>query len=549
VSRRRCALASVCAAALALVALAAPASAAPSQPYEHVWQAEGMVGGDLGGKSGKDVSRDAMDLALRDGRFDGHLQYADTLTIDDGRGEAKTQSASIEVTLTGLPAEGGLAAAGAFSGVARLVTRPAGMAGNVASPGYRELVYDVSGHWGARLSGGVASGELLYERATVVTPDAGYTDLHGAEWFDRLSAEKGGGAQTFQVEVAGLAAGQPKTTPAAGGGSSAATGAGSSRPLPPVSADAAQQPRLGFWGFVARGLAGRPGVAAVPVPLALSGTARTLKDAAPPGATQLPPDAVGSNVDVAGLLLDSQNRAAGLLGTAGPAGDGGRKLDEAWRRAEALQARTTIQGSIAAALRRQSIPGAGDLASDLEAAAKNGNADSSLIAAWNAVVRAVAAADGRSVLAATAAETNAVATAALPRTGPLADAVLAAAQAPHVPASAAVVAAMPRDPSLDATAQATATLLPARVLAAQGGSTGGGPASLTYATPTGRTTVAPSSWPAYRRADGTVFWLAGFGGPVALTDGTLRGAGFTTGRAYLVDATDVGRIFAVYDLR
>jgi hypothetical protein len=56
-------------------------------------------------------------------------------------------------------------------------------------------------------------------------------------------------------------------------------------------------------------------------------------------------------------------------------------------------------------------------------------------------------------------------------------------------------------------------------------------------------------WLAYSRADGSVFWLPGAGAEVAITDGTLIGAGFTVPRAYLVDASHVGRILAVYDLR
>ncbi len=532
-SRRLLALAC----ALALLAPAGVALALPGgQPYEHVWQAEGMVGGDLGGEARKSVERDEMRMTLDRGRFQGGLRYADGLAVKAASGAVTGQSASIEITLTGSPAEGGAAAAGSFSGVATLVTRALASLDDVGGMAARSdgirVAYEVSGHWGARLSGGVAAGELLFERATPVSQSAAGADVHEAAWFDRLSAEKGGGAQSFRVEVRGLAAG----------------------PDPQPAAAAAAQPALGFLDFVARGIAGAPGVPAAPVPLALSTSARALEDAAPPGATRLPADAVAIDVDVPGAYLDAKNRAAGLLDEGGPAGATGGALRKAWNAGETPASVNysppgyDVLRQLKALLAEQkAIRGAAELTSDVAGAA--GGADTRLLQAWLNVARALGDEKPDSVLGATAGELQAVAEAPLPRSGPLADAVLVAMRSRLAPPGAAGVRAMQRDASQDASGSAAGDRFPDRVLARAGGSTSAGAGTLSFDTSTGRTTLAPGAWPAYRRGDGTLFWLAGPDGTMALTDGTLRGAGFTVPRAFLVDAADAGRVVAVYDLR
>ncbi|HEY3318291.1 MAG TPA: hypothetical protein VGK50_07715 [Coriobacteriia bacterium] len=541
-SRRLLALAC----ALALLAPAAPASAFDRLPYVHTWQAEGMVGGDLGGEARKSVERDEMRMTLDRGRFQGDLRYADGLAVKAASGVVTGQSASIEITLTGSPAEGGAAAAGSFSGVATLVTRELAslddMGGMAARSDGIRVVYEVSGHWGARLSGGVAAGELLFERATPVSQSAADADVHEATWFDRLSAEKGGGAQSFRVEVRGLAAG-PVPRPAPGATSS---------DRPAAAADA--QPALGFLDFVARGIAGAPGVPAAPVPLALSTSARALEDAAPPGATRLPADAVAIDVDVPGAYLDAKNRAAGLLDEGGPAGAAGGALRKAWNAGEipasvnySPPGYDVLRQLKALLAEQKAIRGAAELTSDVAGAV--GGADTRLLQAWLNVARALGDEKPHSVLAATAGELQAVAEAPLPRSGPLADAVLVAMRSRLAPPGAADVRAMQRDASQDASGSAAGDRFPDRVLARAGGSTSAGAGTLSFDTSTGRTTLAPGAWPAYRRGDGTPFWLAGPDGTVALTDGTLRGAGFTVPRAFLVDAADAGRVVAVYDLR
>lgn len=520
--------------ALALVAPVSPASAAADArgPYDHVWQAEGMFSGERG-ETRRLAGTDEMSLRLEGGSFIGHVAYADVLGTRGPDGAASAQSASIEITLAGTPADGGGAAAGSFSGQATLVSHALAsldeLRGVPASSDGSSVVYEVSGHWGARLSGGIADGELLYERATPLWQESPTAERKGAEWFNRLSAEPGGAAQRFRVEVSGLdAAGKAQTV---------AGGAGRAR---------------GFFGYVARGLAGQPGVPAAPVPLALAKSARALKDAAPPGAAKLPADSVAVDVDVPGAYLDAKNRAAGLLATTGPTGDAGKRLTLAWAPARAaavpLPDPATAAQDLVRQLRDQDVAGSADLARDVEAALRSGAADPALLQAWQAIATAVRQAVAGSVLGATQAEVDAVRSVVVPRTGPYAAAVLVSLGSRAVPPPAFDVRGMAPDRSLDSSGSAP-TGFPGIVLARAGGTTSGGPGTLTYTTAAGRTTIAPDVWLAYERADGTIFWLAGSEGAVALQDGTLRGAGFTLPRAYLDDASYVGRILAVFDLR
>lgn len=553
-----------CVLTLALSAPALPASAAAG-PYSHMWQVQGTVGGDLGGRAVQQVRRDEMTMTLAKGVFGGKLVYEDVVGVQSEAGGITVQYASIEVTLTGSPAAGGSAAAGAFSGTALLLEQAGSSLDDItsgrqdASSSGTQTKYDVAGHWGARLSRGAASGELIFESVHPAEMPGGVgTKELPAAWFNRVTADNPNGlgaGQTFEVEVGGLAA-TPQSTPATGSRVVAAPGAAA------AGRDSAAG-GMSFLGFVRRGLSGRQQVQATPVPSAVSQAARALKNAKPTGAVALPATAVAIDVDVSGAFLDAKNRAAGLLGEGGPVGRAGDALRQAWVQSrpalrspdsrmplvrsapwtpEALM--RTLHGQVA-------IPGASQLASDVAAAQQTAAADPTLVDLLGRLIDAVGSPGGAGpALGATVDEERAVASAAIPRTGPLADAVRAAADDLDAPASALAVSAFARDGSRDTSGSATAgAQLPTHVLARAGGRTEGGPATLSYVTATGRTEIAPPAWLAYRRADGVIFWLAGPGGGVALTDGSLTGAGFQLPRAYLVDAARVGRILAVYDLR
>jgi hypothetical protein len=524
---RRRLLALACAVVLLLPVL--PASAAGPGPYAHVWQAEGMVGGDLGGASRKVVRRDDMTMSLAKGGFSGGIRYEDALAVQSASGGITAQFASIEVTLTGTSAEGGAAAAGSFAGIATLVYRDGRSLDDLRDRSGDEVVYEVSGHWGARLQNGIAHGELLYERATVVSAPSPTVDYKGAAWFDRLSAEKGGGSQTFDVEVAGLASGTEVASPAA--------------------AQTSAQSGLGALAYVRRGIAGQPGGQAPPVPLATSTRARALKDAAPLGAVKLPANAVAIELDVPGAYLDAKNRAAGLLDSDGPTGPAGKRLASAWAMpasevaADYSPPMAVDPRAVRATLAEQeAVPGASELASDLAGAsfpAAIPPAQLLQLVAWRHVIEAVGARKSlASAVQPTAAVAEAVRATSLPHTGPLADAVRVAARVLGPPRAAAVVTAFKRDASAD-------------VRGSDGPLIGGGAAP---ATPVDLSRLVipgtrPTNWRAYRRPDGTLYWLGAPANQVALVDGTLHGAGFSTPRAFLVDAKDVGRILAVYPAR
>jgi len=64
-----------------------------------------------------------------------------------------------------------------------------------------------------------------------------------------------------------------------------------------------------------------------------------------------------------------------------------------------------------------------------------------------------------------------------------------------------------------------------------------------------RETLVPDAWLAYRRDDGRLFWLAGEDGRRALTDGSLRGWGWSKERVAVVDTTRPGRVLAYLAVR
>jgi len=69
-----------CVLTLALSAPALPASAAAG-PYSHMWQVQGTVGGDLGGRAVQQVRRDEMTMTLAKGVFGGKLVYEDVVGV------------------------------------------------------------------------------------------------------------------------------------------------------------------------------------------------------------------------------------------------------------------------------------------------------------------------------------------------------------------------------------------------------------------------------------------------------------------------------------
>lgn len=510
--------------AFALLAAAvpvAPAMAAPGS-YDHGWKAEGIASGEIG-MSVKNVLVESVTLGLVGGRYAGVVRYEDIAGFDAGG--SFSQAAFIELELIGGPDAGGSQALGHFIGTAKLELRDTGSAAAGAdrallgTPAKETVVYDVSGRWAADIIGADVRGEILYETAEAVSREPRGAIVRDASWFNRLSGE-------FPDELGGVQ----------GFGATLTRDAPAPRP---------------FWGTVARGLRGGDPKAAVAASQEMASGGAALSAARPGGAAALPGGAAVVDVTLAGTYLDAKNRAAGLLGEDGPAGPFVDGLRGAWPVAFAAVAGRPAPDDVAAdALARIEAAvaaGAAEGGSELLAAAKAA-AGSGPDAATRLRVRAAvaeAAASPRpytSVLAGTAEAARAVLETEILREGPAADAVLAAARSPKAPESARAVAAFTREAGADAPAARGKSLV-AGVLSRHGDGADGETRGLT---PPGIARVAPVSWLAYRRADGTAYWLAGEGGEWALTDGSLRGWGIVTKRAFLVDAADVGRVVASY---
>ncbi|MBE0475940.1 MAG: hypothetical protein IBX62_02445 [Coriobacteriia bacterium] len=558
----RLALLSALSAAAALPAFPAPPARAEAraQAYEHLWQAETALGGERG-RTAKRVGRSTVTLAAEGGRFRGTVRYEDVLGAEDPSG-FHSQSGSITLVLTGAFVESGRTAGGTFEGTVYVNTvRVASLDEAVAegiearSDGVR-VAYAVSGHWGAAIEDGRATGELLYEQAEVVRASAPDAPAHGPGWFNRLGPALAGGSsppgepQTFTAILGGdPPAADPGPGDAGAGGNGGAGGAAAPRPVVPAG-PGSPDGGPGFWRYVLRGLAGRPRGRGVPASPEALRAARALRDARPSGAVPLPPGAVAIDLDVSGAYLDALNRASGLTAEEDLAGF--EPIGETWasarrdspgRPAAPAEADPSVfhAARLLEALEGQGGRGAGDLAESASAIAE-GRAFGAVpeLRAWTFAAEAVRGVPGaRSVLAATAGAVRLVRQAPVPREGPDADAVLAAADSALAPREAREVAAFVRAPSMDASASA-GEALPVAVLArAPGG-------ALSWESEGARTSVRPARFPAYRRADGRVYWLAGEDGPAALTDGTLRGWAFTLPRAWLVDPARVGRILAEF---
>jgi hypothetical protein len=242
-------------------------------------------------------------------------------------------------------------------------------------------------------------------------------------------------------------------------------------------------------------------------------------------------------------VLDATLRAESLATSTGPAVHGAAELSAAWESVYAatpgVPAATGGAGSaaefaakrITRALKTLEADGVSDLQDlvpDLVAAG-----DVSTLRAWAATVEALAAKEpAGSVLELTAAAAGQV------------------RDTPEVRPQGGAVTSLTRDPSLDASASVEATGFVSSSLARFGADTSERvglawrPEDAAEAdTPQ---IAAPESWLAYRADDGTVYWLAGEDGKVALTDSSLLGWGYRTSSASLVDAGDIRRVLATF---
>ncbi len=544
--------------AVAMIASVLPgagvsAAYAADASYEHIWQARTLFAGETG-STRSEVLESLAEVRFKDGLYTGSIVYRDLLGIADATGSITSQEARIELALLGDPLEAGAAAGGTFTGTATMVVRSAPSLGAAVSEDIlgeqgEEVVFNVRGHWGALAENGTLVGEVLYERARVVS---GEGVAHEPAWFNRASLANPDGLgdpQLVRVTVTGDPA------PVTGGQDDDGDGSGGDRTMDGDGASG-QTPDSVF-GYIAQGLRGVPAGTPPAVSDAEDTAARRLLDARPAGARALPEDALAVDVHLAGAYLDAKNRAAGLLGEDGPLSEEAASLE-------------LVAQTMRAAATRAPAPDAGTPSAEhhadrvrtaLSAATGEiGNADAllaaldalgprpdreqvALVRTWASVAEAVAASRPLgSVLADGAALSARVATAPVPAEGPLAMAVLAAADSYLAPSEALVVRDFAREESVDfePVRGVADSSLPGRVLSIHGSTTG--PPALAWVSSAGQQRVAPVVWTAYRRGDTAIFWLAGDDANVALTDASIRGWAFSRSRAALVDSTRCGRV-------
>lgn len=526
---------------VAIVLLLPVAASGAGVPYEHVWRVEDLYVGDAG-TTQRSVGVDTMQLQFADGEWSGQIRLADVLAIQESTGITQSQNASISLTLEGAPAEGGASAAGRFSGVAELRFRQAASLEDALAPSKSGAlaVYDVSGFWAAKLDGDVAKGQLVFRSAS--PRDGSKGPVRDADWFNRAPEEgldATGQPQPFKVAVTGL---DPD----------------SGNPAEPGE-KADGTPKPGFFDYVGRGLRGQSVTRALPVSAAQAAAAEALKAAGAEGATPLPDNAIGIDSALAGAYLDAKNRAAGMLDErmvpTGPVSvEGIRAVQALYASAPGRRApgdnddpTTFYKTRLLGLLEGDRIERAADLRGEVSAVGRGADPDTvTRLRAWLSVLEAVAGpppSQGSAITPVIRAGEQ-VASQATPRTGALADAVLAAADSPEAPSSARDVALFEREASLDSSATTTGDALPNRVLAVAG--VGGPPPGLTWGG--GSSIAQPDSWLGWRRGDGRLFFRAGEQGDVALTDATLSGWAWRHPRASLVDAGRIGRVQELYAL-
>lgn len=554
---RRAAVAAVLVVAVLSTVVATQAAVAqldlsvPVGTYRHEWQAQAMAGG-AGEPSQQRVLSSVAEVAYGDGKYEGTIDYHDVLGVGAAPNTV-SQEAEIELALSGSAVSGASVIGGTFTGTVTLSMRTAADAASAVSDETlaTEAVvttYEVAGHWGAEIAGDVARGELVYENAVVRDGADGPAD--GPAYFNRAAtsaADELGGAQYFAAQVSDLA-------PVGPTGPDDEDGADGDGQPEPGRGDSGG--RTGVLGYIRKGLSGGELGVALPIPAELAAAARALYESRPVGATELPANAVAIDVHVAGAHLDAKNRAAGLLAEEGPTVPG---ADDAAAAAESMRGAVpgVAAASSAAAWRDLATGALGPLAGTPGVdgvAAQLGHLDAAATGAvdvyrtWYHVASAAGSQDAYGSVMRDAADIAAAVGETPFRGGPLADAVLVAADSPSAPSSMLAVARFEREESRDASASAHGESLPAAALATSGVDSGG-TLGLQYASAEGFAVEAPARWLAYRRADGARFWLAGEGGERALTEASLLGWAHSTYRAALVDATRCGRWLAVYPTR
>jgi hypothetical protein len=275
------------------------------------------------------------------------------------------------------------------------------------------------------------------------------------------------------------------------------------------------------------------------------------------GPSALPAASFDATDDQIMRYVDAKNRAAGLLGEQGPETDGAEEL-----RAAVADARSAVPGVAApevgqdagmlwaaramGQLGESQRDGAADLRSRLGAAAGGMSSDEiRQVREWFHVTSAVESeAPYGSVLELAASAADEVARSEI-ADGPSADAVLVAIDGSSAPIDARAVARFERVESADTSGTGEADFLPDDVVAANGGES----AVISYIDDAGVQVVSTEEWLAYDRADGIRYWLAGEGGSVAFTDGSLRGWAYVLEQAALVNASDVGIWYETFPTR
>lgn len=281
-------------------------------------------------------------------------------------------------------------------------------------------------------------------------------------------------------------------------------------------------------------------------------TAKRLRGAAPFDAVSLPERGYVMGLDLTGHYLDEKDRAAGLLGDAGPTGAAAERLAEAWRprRVQRSGAKAEMR-ELVDRLHNGATPGAAAIAEDVRqaSAVPQAGGTAARVRLWLDVVRAVqGASDSPSVLRDTDAVARRVREARVPKRGRAAGAVLAAARDRKAPAYMSRVRSFQMRSGRNTDGRPGEHGFPNRIIAAAGNRTPDGLGTLRYVSGGSAFVVGPETWFAYERVDERFWWVAGEHGRVALTDGSVLGWAWSRPRALLVDADDVGRVLAVYHL-
>lgn len=312
----------------------------------------------------------------------------------------------------------------------------------------------------------------------------------------------------------------------------------------------------GWWEYLLRGVRGTVPPQSIGMPQTPISPARNLVDADPIGIRTLPASALAIDRDVSGAYLDAKNAAAGLPGVESAQGlrataaamraaVGGIPAPEPGKAAEAY-ARRIVAAFTGRANAESEILG------DLEriAASEVEPSSAQVLELRTLASAAEAIATLRpygSVLRAVSEQASDIADTALDDDPALRNAVLTAALSSALRQDAVSVVAFEREPSADvsvvslgAGVEATTTVAALFASHDQG---------VTWQTADGLRALAPQDFRAYRRADGTRFWVGSDDGDLALRDATLDGWAFSTPMAAIVSADQVGQWLAVFPVQ